>query len=72
MQDVFSWTLLSEKLVVPREENDWVLLPHNETLTASRMQDKPEKLFSLPSNSFSLLFSLSRLLSLPLPAMACF
>lgn len=50
--------MLSEQaVVVPREENDWVLLPHNATPTASKMQDKPEKLCSLLSVSLSLSLS---------------
>lgn len=46
-------------VVVPREENDWVLLPHNETLTADKTGDRPEKLGSLLSHTLALLFSLS-------------
>lgn len=30
-------------VVVPGEENDWVLLPHNETPTAGEMRGRPEK-----------------------------
>ena len=49
---------------VPREENDWVLLPHNETPTASKMRDRPEKLRLLLSHTHTLSRSLSLVLSL--------
>lgn len=51
-------------VVVPREENDWVPLPHNETPTAGKMRDRPEKLCSLLSHGLALLFSLFLSLSI--------
>lgn len=49
IQAELGYVLSERAVVVLREENDWLLLPHNETPTASEAQDRPEKLCSLLS-----------------------